>query len=199
MIEELAKRLVTWQVKRNYLSSEDQRLYQYAYELLIGQVVNILIACLLAVIFQAYTTVFVFLVFFIPLRSFAGGHHADSFNTCTMVSTLMLCAVCIMEKRIPEGAVFAVDLLASGLCGICIFLLAPVEDHNKPFDQAERIRYRNRSRGIWGVEVLLWLLCYGIGAGRISLAAALGHLAVAVLLCAGAIKNKKRKNHVCEP
>ncbi len=196
MIEKLANYFVTWQVKRSYLSSEEQKLYQYAYELLIGQVVNLLIACLLAVIFRAYITVPVFLAFFIPLRSYAGGHHADNFNTCTVVSASMLCIVCIIEKRIPEGAVLAADFLASGLCGLCIFLLAPVEDPNKPFDQKERIRYQKRSRSIWGIEVILWLLCYGIGAREISLAAALGHLAVAVLLCAGVIKNKKRKIHI---
>ena len=81
MVERLAERLVAWQIRNKYLTSQDQKLYQYAFELLIGQVVNLLIACLLAVVFQAYGTVLVFLLSFIPLRSYAGGHHADNFNT----------------------------------------------------------------------------------------------------------------------
>jgi len=62
MIEKLAKSLVAWQIKNGYLKPADQNLYQYGFELLIGQAVNLLIACLLAIIFQAYVTVFLFLV-----------------------------------------------------------------------------------------------------------------------------------------
>ena len=57
MNEKLAEKLVAWQIKHHYLSSEEKRLYQYAYELLIGQAVNLLIAGLLAVLFHAYVTV----------------------------------------------------------------------------------------------------------------------------------------------
>ena len=53
MNEKLAEKLVAWQIKHHYLSSEEKRLYQYAYELLIGQAVNLLIAGLLAVLFHA--------------------------------------------------------------------------------------------------------------------------------------------------
>ena len=47
MIEKLAKSLVAWQIKNEYLKPADQNLYQYGFELLIGQAVNLLIACLL--------------------------------------------------------------------------------------------------------------------------------------------------------
>ncbi|WP_313135095.1 accessory gene regulator B family protein, partial [Anaerocolumna sp.] len=62
MIEKLAKKVVTWQVQKNYLLIKDEKLYIYAYELLIGQAVNILIACFLAIAFHAYTTVLIFLL-----------------------------------------------------------------------------------------------------------------------------------------
>lgn len=191
MIERMAERVVAWQISRHYLLPEDQALYQYAFGLLIGQAVNLLIACLLAVILKEYQTVFVFLLFFIPLRSFAGGHHADHYTTCTLLSALMLLGICIMAKRIPKDAVMMVNLVSGAVCGALVCLLAPVEDHNKPLDQTERRRYGIRSRIIWGVETLTWIFCYRAGAVKASLAIALGHLALSILLCAGAVKNRK--------
>ncbi len=166
-------------------------MYQYAFGLLIGQAVNLLIACLLAVMLKEYWTVFVFLLSFIPLRSFAGGHHADNYSTCTILSALMLLGICMMAKMVPEDAVIMVNLVSGAVSGALVCLLAPVEAHNKPLDQTERRRYRTCSRMIWLVETLAWLLCYRAGARKVSLAIALGHLALSVLLCAGVVKNRK--------
>ena len=193
MIERLAERLVTWQIKNKYLTFQDQKLYQYAFELLIGQVVNLLIACLLAVVFRAYDTVLMFLFSFIPLRSYAGGHHADNFNTCTMISTGMLCCVCWAAKWIPYEAVFAVSLICSSVCGALIFFLAPVEDHNKPLDRRERKIYGRIARGIWAAEALIGVICYQKGIHKISLVIALSHFMLILLLIAGIVKNRKYK------
>lgn len=192
MIEKLAKRLVAWQMEKGYLKAADQNLYQFGFELLLGQAVNLLIACLLAVVFQAYVTVFLFLVSFIPLRSFAGGHHADSYEVCTIVSNVIICAVCILAKRIPEEAILAVNLASGILCGVFIFLFAPVEDHNKPLDDRERSRYGLLSKVIWGIETLIWTGCYLFHRKNISLVMGLAHMAVAILLCGGIIKKKYR-------
>lgn len=191
MVERLAERLVAWQIRNQYLSSQDQKLYQYAFELLIGQVVNLLIACLLAVVFQAYSTVLVFLLSFIPLRSYAGGHHADNFNTCTVISTGILCCVCAAAKWIPYESIFGVNLVCGSLCGGAIYFLAPVEDHNKPLDRRERKNYGRLAKGIWAAETLTWVICYQVCMERVSLVIALGHLVLFFLLAAGIVKNRK--------
>jgi len=191
MIEKLAKKVVTWQVQKNYLLIKDEKLYIYAYELLIGQAVNILIACFLAIVFHAYTTVLIFLVSYIPLRSYAGGHHAKSYNMCTIASTVMVCIICIAAKIIPYDSIIWVNLAGGIISGILIFMLAPVQDHNKPLEQVERECYRKRSREIWAAETALWAICYLLNARNISLAVTLGHLALSVMLCIGSVKNKK--------
>lgn len=194
MIEKLAERFVAWQIRHHYLSSDEERLYRYAFELLIGQAVNLMIACLLAVIFHAYMVVFIFLLAFIPLRSYAGGHHADSSNVCTAVSSLILLSVCLLSGIISAGEVIpAVGVTIAVLSGIAVFLLAPVEDQNKPLDQAERERYGRWSRSIWGLETVIWPVCCWMQMRQVSLGIILAHLTTAILLCAGVIK--KKKNH----
>lgn len=190
MIEKLAKKLVAWQVKRSYLSEKDSSLYTYAYELLIGQALNLLIACLLAVVFNAYLTVIVFLLTFIPLRSYAGGHHADSYNVCTIISNMIICMVCIASKIIPAGYILLFNIVVGTMSGIIIFQLAPVEDQNKPLDAVEGKRYKTYSRFIWIFESIIWIVGYCMEARGISLAITLGHLSLSILLWAGIIKNK---------
>lgn len=185
--------MVAWQMRKSYLSKEDESLYTYAYVLLIGQAVNILIACLLAVIFHAYVTVLVYLVSYIPLRSYAGGHHAETFNVCTVVSTILLCIICITVKVIPTEYILSVNLTGALISGFLIFLLAPVQANNKPLEQEERMRYRKRSRVIWTAETVLWVILYLLGAREVSLAITLGHLSLAILLWIGTVKNKYLK------
>lgn len=190
MIEKLAKKIVVWQVNRNYLSKADENLYTYAYELLIGQVVNILIACLLAIIFHTYVIVFIYLITYIPLRSFAGGHHANTNNACTVISSILILIVCIVARRFPMEYIFPANALFAGISGFLLFFLAPVQDHNKPLEPAERIRYKKCSRLIWIAETVLWVVCYKAGAVNASFAVTLGHITLAALLCLGTIKNK---------
>lgn len=190
MIEKIAKKVVTWQVQKDYLLIKDETLYIYAYELLIGQAVNILIACFLAIVFHVYTIVLIFLVSYIPLRSYAGGYHAKSYNMCTIASTVMVCIVCIAAKVIPYDSIIWLNLAGGMISGILIFKLAPVQDHNKPLEQVERECYRRRSREIWALETALCAVCYLLNFKNISLAIILGHLALSVMLCIGRVKNK---------
>ncbi len=190
MIEKLAKKVVAWQVKKDHLSKKDEKLYTYAYELLIGQAVNIMIACFLAIVFHSYTTVLIFLASYIPLRSYAGGYHAKTYNMCTIVSTVLMYIVCIAAKVIPPHYIIWVNLGGGIISGILIFIFAPVQDYNKPLDQAERECYRRRSREVWTAETVLLVICYLLNARNISLAVTLGHLVLSVLLCIGSVKNK---------
>lgn len=191
MIENLAEKIVNWQIKKQYLPEKDSKLYTYAYGLLIGQIVNFLIACLLAIFFDAYLIVFVYMIFFIPLRSYAGGHHADNYQICTIISTIMLCAVCLMARVIPLEFIIVVNIAVSFLSGGLIFLFAPVQDSQKPLDSKERKRYRKFSIFIWIIETSVWIVLYFFGAKLISLAIILNHLSVAVLLFMGIIKNNR--------
>lgn len=193
MIERLAEKIVDWQVKKQYLSHEKRKLYLYAFELLIGQAVNLLIACCIAVLFQAYAAVVVFLLTFIPLRSYAGGHHADSYYVCTAVSNMIICLVCAAYKNVPSEEIYFWNLICGIAGGIMIFLFAPVEDCNKPLNHSEKKRYKYYSRMIWFVETCLWIFFRYLGMVQTSFVIALAHGVTAVLLAAGKLKNHKMK------
>ncbi len=100
MLNKLSKGIVDWQIQRKYLSNEERELYVYAYEVLINQVINIIAAILIAVLMHALIPVLVFLVCYIPLRSYCGGYHAKTNIGCTCISALVIYFMCLLEKTI---------------------------------------------------------------------------------------------------
>lgn len=191
MIERLAKQLVAWQIKREFLAPDDRSLYEYAYGLLIGQAVNFLISCLLAVLFHAYGFVVIYLLAYIPLRSYSGGHHAASYGVCTIISTGILAAACIASKIISSEALLYINLCSTALGGYILFRFVPVETPQKPLDLEERKHYRKRSIQIWFIEVLAWIFFYLCGNREGSMAVALAHVTLICLLYIGILKNKR--------
>lgn len=78
------------------------------------------------------------------LRSFAGGYHSDTENTCYIFS------VCMINIDMLLGSWFqwewkALFLLVL-LCGSVIWFLSPVENDRNPLAQEERRRFRKYSR-----------------------------------------------------
>ncbi len=191
MIERLAKQLVAWQIRKEFLAPDDRSLYEYAYGLLIGQAVNFLISCLLAVLFHAYGFVAIYLLAYIPLRSYAGGHHAASYGVCTVISTGILAAACMASKIISPEALLYINLCFTAIGGYILFRFVPVETPQKPLDLDERKHYRKRSIQIWSIEICAGALFYVWGKTEVSLAIFLAHVTLIVLLCIGIWKNKR--------
>lgn len=189
MIERVAKKMIAWQIKKKYLPEKEKELYTYAYGLLIGQGVNIIIACLLALALHSFIPVFHFLLFYIPLRSYAGGYHAKSYTICTLFSNALVLLICLINKIVPGESILSINLLGSGVCGTMIFFLSPVQDVYKPLEKIEKDCYSKRSRAIWFGETACWIVCYWLGFRDISLAITTGHFILAVLLGIGSIKN----------
>lgn len=59
---------------------------------------------LLAILFHEYILLVVYLISYIPLRAYSGGHHATSYGICTIVSTVILIVVCLLKKILPISA-----------------------------------------------------------------------------------------------
>lgn len=188
MIEKLAAKLIDWQIKKCYIRQKDRAVYCYAYELLIGQAINLLIACLLMIVFDAYLLLAVYLAAYIPLRSYAGGHHASSSNACTVISAGVLILVCAASKVIPAESYIYINSLSTAAGGYLMLRAVPVQAVNKPLEEEERAVYRKRSIAIWSIEVLISGLLYGLGYSTAGFAVCLAHITILFFLCLGIVK-----------
>lgn len=198
MIKQLSQNIVNWQIKKNVLNSGESALYQYAYESLLNQVINIFIAILIAILMREPMTVFLFLVSYIPLRSFCGGHHAKTNGGCIIISALLIVIVCVIAKLIEGSSIFSILPISFVFSGIVIMWLAPVSAKNKPLDEKETIRYRKMSRYIWFAEATIGMTFWFLKSD-ISLVIAISHIILCIVMVYGEQKNRQGKNsNVCK-
>ncbi|MFT4105968.1 MAG: accessory gene regulator B family protein [Lacrimispora sp.] len=193
MIKWLSRNIVNWQIQRNILDSGQRALYQYGYEVLLNQVVNILAAIIIAILMRAPVTVFLFLVSYIPLRSFCGGYHARTNGGCTLVSILLTIAVCIIVKVAEGSRIFSILPVGFIISGLLILWLAPVADKNKPLDEKETVRYRKMSRYIWLAEAVIGMV-FWFFKPEITLVIVICHVVLSIMLVYGEQKNRQGKN-----
>lgn len=190
MIEKFAECVVNWQIKKCFLKSEERALYRYAYEVLFNLIVNILLSIIIAILLRAPMPVFVFLVSYIPLRSYCGGYHAKTNGGCTVVSALLVFAVCIVVKTIPVTIGGVIPPLSFVISGLLVLRYAPVEAASKPLSEEEVVRYRSRARSIWLAEAFIGMVFF-LFKSPVGIVIALSHCIMCIMLCIGRIKNQQ--------
>ncbi len=189
MIESLSQKLVQWQIAKNIILDKDRSIYEYSYFVMIGEIINILITCIIAAVFR-YPSLFVFLIAYIPLRIYAGGYHADSSSRCMVFSAITLIAVCIIGKYLFIADLTVFCLLGELTAGTVIILLSPVEDQNKPLDKQETQKYRKYTYVILLAEVSIAIFSHLLKWQEASFMLMLTHLVMSLMLIIGKIKNR---------
>ena len=189
MLRKLAGQIVDWQIQRQYLRAEERELYEYGYEAMLNQAINILISIAIAVWLRMPIAVVVFLVCYIPLRSYCGGYHARTHMGCSVISAMMLLGICLLLRVIPEAADLPLAAMVFTICGVLVFRYAPVEDSNKPLDAEETVHYRKMSRMVWLLEACAALPAY-LFYRQAGLVIVLSHGVFSAMLCMGVVRNK---------
>jgi accessory gene regulator B len=190
MIKRLSESIVNWQVSRSILTNNQSTLYQYAYEVMLNFLINILIAILIAIALNAPMQVLVFLASYMPLRSYCGGYHARTNGGCTIVSTILILVVCLMEGVLAGMLDALIIPVCFAISGVFIYKYAPAPDENKPLDEIEIKHYRNKSRFVWLVEAFIGVVFWYFGL-RASAVIAISHIILSLMLVYGVFKNKK--------
>lgn len=185
--EKIVESLITMGV----VPSEDKELYKFGIIQGILMVINVLTFILIGLIFGMVWQSIVFMLAYIPIRSYAGGYHARTQLKCYLLSIASIIAVLIEIKLIPwNGYICSIISLCAGMI---IFWLAPVEDSNKPFDQIEITVYKKRTRIILVLLLVVAFLFWFVGSKQNSISIIMALEVVAVMLIFGAVKNSRDK------
>lgn len=160
MIGALADKITKCFVKNSIVSYEDQEIYTYGLHQGIIMIVNILTFILIGLSFRMIRESLMFMIFYIPLRTYAGGYHAKTPTSCYILSIFMIILVLLAVKTVSWTISIIIGI--SLLSGIIIFALSPVEDKNKPLSDSQMIRYRQMARAILAIELIgIAVLLYG--------------------------------------
>lgn len=153
MVQRIVEKIIKKQLEEKTITEKDISIYKYGYTLVCEVIINIIIAVIIGIISRDLLTVFVFLVIYIPLRSFCGGWHADKIWKCTIFSNLILLVMVMIDEYLVRA--FSVYILASifVMCAILIFWLAPIDTKSKPISAEERKVYKKKINMILVVHV----------------------------------------------
>ena len=173
-------------IANKIITPEDKVLYTYGFHQAVVIIANIATTVFVGFIFDMVWQSIVFMLAYIPLRSYAGGYHAKTQLRCYIYSVLLISKVLLLVKFIPWTNPVTIGLLL--ISYLIIFILAPVEDSNKPLDKDEAIVYKRRTRLILWIEALIILLLWVFVLHQIVIVISVSMFALACMLVIGKVK-----------
>lgn len=170
------------------ISKEDKELYSYGVRQGLIIFLNLLTVSFIGWGLGMFVQCSVYMAAYSVLRIFAGGYHARTPVRCYFVFIIMATSMLLVIKFLTPGIIICCLILSIG--GTIIFILAPVEDSNKPLDRIERYVYRRRMCIVLLIELLAFFLALIIDSEIIYATIALACGSLSVLVFVGHIKNK---------
>lgn len=175
-------------VRSNVIKEEDAEIYIYGINQILVSVLNVSSALIIGLVFNVLLEIAVFMVAYIPLRSFAGGYHAKTPLKCYFFSVVMLIIVSIGIKY------FSMPDLAYGIAFLAalfiVLILSPIEDENKPLDKAENKVYKRRTIFITFAEFIIGVLFKLLGLNGFFVSIIYSFVVLGTMLILGKIKNQ---------
>ena len=169
------------------IAEKDFEVCRYGIKQLCSVLLNLVTSlCIGAVLGMLWESV-LFLVTYIPLRSYAGGFHAKTPLRCYWYSVGMLAAVLLCLRFLPFS--LGTAALCYGCSGALLWRLA---HRNKPLDKIEIKVYRRRTRLVWCLESVCMIVLYCLQLEQAGNCILWAILALSGMLAAGEIKNRFR-------
>lgn len=142
MIRNLAEDITFLLIKNKIVEIEKREIYIYGLEVILlngGLLITFLIISLLC---GELLNFFAYLIFFLPMRLFSGGYHANTSERCFILSTLMFGVSIAASKLIPLLYISFIGKIIGAVSVIVILVLAPLINENNPLSQQQRKRNR---------------------------------------------------------
>lgn len=128
-------------IEGKVIKSEERNLYLYCFGTIIEMSANLLATLIIGALLHRFIETLIFMLVFIPLRSFAGGCHCEKAESCFILSISVYLTVMLSYKYLC--GISAYWLYAICLADlIAVLILSPVVSPNKPL--SEKVKNKNR-------------------------------------------------------
>ncbi|BBF44064.1 hypothetical protein lbkm_2752 [Lachnospiraceae bacterium KM106-2] len=139
MLEGMARGVTKFMIRQNVVKEEEQEMYDYCFELMLSTIMNLVVILVLSVLTHTFVKTLIFIAFFVPIRSIAGGFHASTHFRCLMTLVMVYTIFVLSIYFMPQTLYLGVGMTLLLLVSIAIWILAPVESSNKPLSEKEKI------------------------------------------------------------
>lgn len=158
MFRNLAEDITFLLIKNKIVEIEKREIYIYGLEVILlngGLLITFLIISILCgeiVNFLAY------LIFFLLMRLFSGGYHAETSERCFILSTITFGASIAVSKLIPLLYISNMGKIIGAVSVLVILVLAPLINKNNLLNQTQRKRNRSILCTLLFIDLVFYIL-----------------------------------------
>lgn len=157
MIQKIVDNIIDKQVKNKIIVEEEINIYRYGYFLLLEVLINIIISFFIGIVFKDINTVLIFLILYIPLRTYSGGWHANKLWKCTFISSMILVLIEIISNYCLKYVSLIHCIPIVVMCYIYILLVSPIDTESKLLSEEEKKVYKKKVGVIIFVHIFIFL------------------------------------------
>ncbi len=152
----IADRIIN-NVANNYpINMEYREVYAYSLERYLSNVFNLIFFIIVAFVLSIPLETIVFVLFYGPLRKYAGGIHMKSRGLCLVLSVSILVAIIRISRVVAFLSYWRVlTYILLIIACFLVFRLAPVDSARRRLSEQNRSIYRTRCRWIIITAVII--------------------------------------------
>ena len=171
------------------IQEDDIDKCKYGIDLFISSFLEIISILAIATFLGNFIETVLLFVFFVPLRIYAGGYHADTKLKCYFISLVMYGFSYTLANITPSGMFVLINVIGTLFSLIMVLIMAPIIHINKNVNDIERRNYRKISIEICLVETtIILLLTMTIPKNIIVTYLTVGQVSVAISMLAAILK-----------
>ena len=172
------------------IQEDDIDKCKYGIDLFISSFLEILSILVMAAVLGNFIETVLLFVFFIPLRIYAGGYHADTKLKCYLISFVMYGFSYTLANITPSEMFVLINVISTLFSLIIVLVKAPIIHINKSVNDIERRNYRKISIEICLAETtIILLLTIAVPQNVIATYLTVGQVSVAISMLAAIVKN----------
>lgn len=183
MISEISKRISLFLCRKSIIDYKDIEIYKYGFETICSTIIGFVITIAIGLIFQMFFLSIAYYVMFVAIRQFTGGYHAKTYCRCNLTFAIVTSLVFSLTKMVVYSKTYTLPnhILFLVLSFIVIWNFSPIENENKPLDQAQKKKNRCIAIVLTLIASILSCVAY-IFFIQVSALMAFTQLAIAVLI-----------------
>lgn len=152
-MKHLAIVLTDYIIGKSVIEESERDVYEYGFQFAFETILCFIISILIAILLRMIPEGILFLILFIPLRSYAGGMHLERYIFCLLLSCLTYLGVLLINKYI-DIPIFISVIGVIALTAATWFLY-PAKHVNREIDETEEAYFKKRLKFLLLTDTLL--------------------------------------------
>lgn len=193
------KKIGNYLLNKKYISEEEYPIYQYGLDILFSSLLTSLSIIVLACLIDNILWGIIYLAVTIPLRMFAGGYHANTYNRCFIVSNTVYLIMSLITRMLQSLYISSYcRLFILLLSETIIFLYAPIPNSHHPISSLKMVKNKIRCRITLIVDFIIITILLNIHFLLHYACISISSILMVALLVIIAKAQKRKEDHTYE-